>query len=105
VNVVRLVGNLGTDPELRVLGDRRRVCSFTLDIVRPGGGGADVLNVVATDSQADRCARLLKRGKSVAVDGRLRSRMWSDDEGRFLSTVEVVASSIRILSSAAARAA
>jgi single-strand DNA-binding protein len=104
VNVVSLIGTLATDPELRVLGDKRRQCSFRLAVVRPCGAGAAVLRVVAKDRQADQCARLLKQGNRVAVDGSLRSRIW-DEDGKRRSAVEVVAHSVTILSSIASEAA
>ncbi len=104
MNVVSLIGTLTADPELRVLGDTRCECAFRLAVVRPCGAGAAVLRVVAKGRQADQCARLLRQGMRIAIDGSLRSRMW-DEDGNRRSAVEVVACSVTILSSVAAEAA
>lgn len=104
MNVVSLIGTLATDPELRVLGDERRQCSFMLAVVRPCGAGADFLRVVARDRQANQCTHLLKAGNRISLDGRLRSRTW-DEDGKRRSTLEVVAYSVTVLSSRAAEAA
>lgn len=95
MNVVSLVGNLATDVELRVLGEKK-VAGFLLAVNRLGEG-ADFVWVSAWDRQAEVCSEYLGKGKRVAVDGRLRSRSW-EEEGKRRTKVEVVANRVEFLS-------
>jgi single-strand DNA-binding protein len=104
VNSISLIGIVETDPELGYLGDERRLCSFRLAVVRPSGAGADVIRIVASDRRADGLARVVRAGQRIAVDGRLRSRTW-DAGGERRTSLEVVAESVSLLSSAEAMAA
>jgi single-strand DNA-binding protein len=99
MNVVTLIGNLATEVEVKELGEDRRVASFTLAIDRPGHEGqADFVRVAAWNKQAELCGRYLRKGKRVAVDGRLRSRSWEDQDGKRRTAVEVVANRVQFLS-------
>ncbi len=99
MNVVTLIGNLATDPELRELAEGNRVVSFLLAVDRrSAGGGADFIPITAWNKQAEACNRYLAKGKRVGVDGRLRSRSWDDAAGKRRSAVEVVANTIQFLS-------
>jgi single-strand DNA-binding protein len=104
VNSVSLTGTVATDPELDSLGDGRRLCSFRLVVVRPWGAGACFIRIVASGRQANGCARVVRAGQRIAVDGRLRSRTW-DAGGERRTSVEVVAESVSLLSAAEAVAA
>lgn len=97
MNIVSLTGTVATDPELCVLDDERRLCSFRLAVVRPCGAGAAVIRIVASDRQADVCARLVRAGQPISVDGRLRSRTL-DADGERRTSVELVAQSVSLLS-------
>jgi single-strand DNA-binding protein len=99
MNVVTLIGNLATDPDLRELADGKRVVSFLLAVDRrSAAGGADFIPITAWNKQAEICNRFLAKGKRVGVDGRLRSRSWEDAAGKRRSAVEVVANNIQFLS-------
>ena len=99
MNVVTLIGNLATEVEVKELGEDRRVASFTLAIDRPGQERqADFVRVAAWNKQAELCGRYLRKGKRVAVDGRLRSRSWEDQDGKRRTAVEVVANRVQFLS-------
>lgn len=100
MNVVNLEGTVASDPEVKVLGDDRRLCTFRLAVMRPCGSGADVIRVVVSDGEADACAGFVCAGKPVAVTGRLRSRTW-DENGERRSAIEVVAYSVGPLATAA----
>jgi single-strand DNA-binding protein len=99
VNVVILIGNLASDVDVREVGDGRKVAHFRLAVDRrSAAGGADFLDVAVWEKQAESCGRFLSKGRRVAVDGRLRSRTWDDDDGKRRYAVEVVASSVEFLS-------
>lgn len=96
MNVVALIGNLATDPELRYTPAGRAVCTFRLAVSRPGNEQADFFTVVAWERQAEVCSEYLHIGRRVAVEGRLHHATWEVDEQR-RSTVEVVAHRVQLL--------
>jgi single-strand DNA-binding protein len=99
MNVVTLIGNLASDVDLREVGDGKRVASFLLAVDRHGAaGGADFISVAAWNRQAEVCSRFLRKGKRIAVDGRLRARSWEDASGARRRAVEVVANNVQFLS-------
>ncbi len=104
MNSVSLVGNLATDVELKDVPQRdsehpKRVASFLLAVGRAGrDGGADFVWISAWDRQAELCAEYLGKGRQVAVEGRLKSRMWEQD-GRRRDAIEIVARRIDFLGS------
>jgi single-strand DNA-binding protein len=96
VNVVTLIGNLCTDVELKELPNDKKLATFRLAVDRPTEG-ADFVGVATWDRQAEVCARYLRKGSQIAVDGRLRSRSWEDADGNRRSAVEVVANRVQFL--------
>lgn len=96
MNLVALIGNLATEPELRHTPGGRAVCTFRLAISRPGGEEADFLSVVVWERQAEVCAEYLAKGRRVAVEGRLHHSTWEKEEVR-RSRVEVVAHRVQML--------
>ena len=102
MNSVHLIGNLATDVELREVptrddGQAKQVASFLLAVDRGSrDGGADFVWVSAWDRQGELCSEYLSKGNRVAVDGRLKSRTWSED-GKRRDAVEVVARRVEFL--------
>lgn len=96
MNLVALIGNLASDPELRYTPNGRAVCTFRLAVSRPGGEQADFFNVVAWERQAEVCHEYLEKGRRVGVDGRLHHSTWQVD-GEPRSKVEVIASRVQML--------
>ena len=100
MNVVALIGNLATDIELRDVAPDKKVASFLLAVDRPAkDAGADFVNVSTWNRQAEVCEEYLSKGSRVAVNGRLRSRSWEDEDGKRRSAVEVVANRVDFLDS------
>ncbi len=98
MNVVALVGNLATDIEVRDVAPDKKVASFLLAVDRPArDAGADFVNVATWNRQAEVCDEYLSKGSKVAVDGRLRSRSWEDEDGKRRTAIEVVANRIDFL--------
>lgn len=103
MNIVAVIGNLASPPELRYTPAGRAVCSFRLAVSRPGGEQADFFDVVAWERQAEVCSEYLAVGRRVAVEGRLHHVVWDHDSQR-RSRVEVVAHRIQMLGSRTKRA-
>jgi single-strand DNA-binding protein len=96
MNIVALVGNLASEPELKKTTGNRSVCTFRLAVSRVSGEQADFFTVVAWERQAEVCKEYLTLGRRVAVEGRLHHSTWEVEEGR-RSKVEVVAHRVELL--------
>lgn len=97
MNVVALIGNIATEPEMRETSAGRKVCSFRLAVSRPGGEQADFFTVVAWERQAEVCKEYLSLGRRVGVEGRLHHSTWEAEGGARRSMVEVIASRVQLL--------
>lgn len=101
VNEVRLVGNLGSDPEVRAVGQGIQVA--TISIATTYHRGEDEFTewhrVVLWKHLAERAQKYLRKGSSVYIAGRLATRKWKDEQGNDRYTTEVVAESMQMLGS------
>ena len=107
INKVILVGNLGNDPEHRVL---------------PSGGGVTNISLATSESWKDEtsgeqkertewhrvvffnrlseiAAEYLRKGSKVYVEGTLRTRKWQDQSGQDRYTTEIVGAEMQMLDS------
>jgi single-strand DNA-binding protein len=100
VNKVLLAGRLTRDPELRQLASGKAVATFGIatNEYRTGQEKSEFHNIVAWDKLAQICAQYLGKGQQVAVDGRLQTRHWDDDQGKRHWRTEIVAGSVEMLS-------
>lgn len=98
VNEVRLVGNVGADPELRTT--EGGVPVLTLSIATTYYGGevekTEWHRVVLWKQLAERAHKYLRRGSSVWVAGHLQTRRWADGDVERWST-EIVAENFQML--------
>ena len=109
VNKVILVGNLGSDPEIRTTPSGQRVANFRMATSR-GWTGQDGQrqektewhSIVAWGKLADICERYLNKGKQVYVEGRLETRSWQDKEGQTRYKTEVICETMQMLGRAGA---
>ena len=103
MNIVALVGNLATDPELRVTESQKKVCTFRLAVSRSDNTTADFFTVVCWDRQAEVVKEYLSVGRRVAIDGRLHHSTWqvenpdNPDKPERRSKVEVIAHRVEML--------
>jgi single-strand DNA-binding protein len=101
INKVILIGRLTKDPELKYTPDGVPVVTLRIAVNRPpnrdGVREADFFNIVVWRKLAEICSEYLKKGRLIALDGRLRMRNWTTNEGQQRSTVEVVAQNIQFL--------
>ncbi|PMB03650.1 single-stranded DNA-binding protein [Fischerella thermalis CCMEE 5273] len=102
LNRVILIGRLTWDPELRYTPNGVAVASFRLAVERPftnqqGEREADFIDVVVWRQQAENVANYMKKGRMVAVEGRLQVRTYENQEGRKIRVSEVVADNVRFL--------
>jgi len=104
VNHVVLVGNLGSDPEVRTFGDQQKMTRLSVathEIVRTRSGErerhTEWHQVVAWAALGERAAQHLRKGRNVLVEGRLQTRVWADARGNKHITAEIKADRILFL--------
>jgi len=102
MNRVIIIGNLTRDPDLKYTPSGTAVTTFTVAVNRPrtnqaGEREADFINVVAWQKLADLCATYLKKGRKAAVEGRLQTRSYDNQEGKKVFVTEVVAERVEFL--------
>lgn len=108
INKAIIVGNLGQDPETRVL---------------PSGGSVTNLSIATSESWTDRntnqrqertewhrvvlfnrlaevAAQYLRKGSKVYIEGSIRTRKWQDQSGQDRYSTEIVANNMQMLDSA-----
>ncbi|MCC5791959.1 MAG: single-stranded DNA-binding protein [Legionellaceae bacterium] len=105
INKVILIGNMGTDPEVRYL---------------PSGGAVATLSLATSETWKDKqtgerqertewhrvvcfnrlgeiAGEYLRKGAKVYIEGSLRTRKWQDQQGQDKYTTEIVASEMQML--------
>ena len=96
-NSVRLVGNLGMDPEVKTFDNNRSLAKFSIAVSESykNDKGEKVTdtqwhNMVIWGPQAKLAEDYLKKGDEVAIEGKLASRSYTDKEGNKRYVTEVV---------------
>ena len=105
VNKVTLIGNLGRDPEVRYAPSGAAVCNITLATSRSwkdktSGERQEETEwhrVVFYDKLAEIAGQYLKKGKPVYIEGRLKTRKWTDKDGVEKYTTEIIANEMTML--------
>ncbi len=104
MNKAILIGRLTRDPELRYTSSGRAVCQFSIAISRnytnqQGQRDTDFINCVVWDKQAENLAKYITKGRLIAVDGRIQTRNYDNNEGKKVYVTEVLANNIQFLES------
>lgn len=105
VNKVTLIGNLGKDPEVRYVPNGNAVCNVTIATTRKWKNKdsgerqeeTEWHRVVFYDRLAEIAGEYLKKGRSVYVEGRLKTRKWTDKDGVEKYTTEIIAEQMQLL--------
>ena len=104
LNKVLLIGNLGSDPELRYTSSGVAVANFNIATSMkwndPDGNAQERTewhSIVAWRKLAEICGEWLKKGGRVYVEGRLQTRTWDDKNGVKHWKTEIVADDIIML--------
>jgi len=115
-NKVLLIGNLTRDPELRYTPSGIPIARFAIAVNRfkkkvadgkseqgmnRNGSYQDVdfINIVAWRRLAEICGEYLKKGRPVAIEGRLQIRGYTGKDGQKRTMSEVVADNMQMLGS------
>ena len=105
VNKVIIIGNLGRDPEVRYTPNGSAVCNIGVATTRTwkakdSGDKVEETEwhrVVFYDRLAEIAGEYLKKGRSVYVEGRLKTRKWQDKDGAEKYTTEIIAEEMKML--------
>lgn len=96
MNSVTIVGTLTRDPETRN-GGETKVCAMRLVETNGSKDSPLFIDVAAFGRQAETCAKYLKKGRHVAVSGRLRFREWEAEGGGKRSQHSIAADRVDFL--------
>ena len=107
LNKVQLIGNLGRDPEVRYSPDGGAICNVALATTsgwKDKNSGerkeeTEWHRVVFYGRLAEIAGEYLRKGSSVYVEGRLKTRKWQNKEGQDVYTTEIIADQMQMLGS------
>ncbi len=105
LNKVQIIGNLGRDPEVRYGAEGNAICNISIATTskwtdkRSGEAMEQVEwhRVVFRNRLAEIAGEYLKKGRSVYVEGRLRTRKWQGQDGKDNYTTEIIADQMQML--------
>lgn len=109
LNKVMLIGNLGTDPEMRYTANGSAVTNFRLACSRSFNGQdgerreeTEWFTVVCWNKLAETVSQYLQKGRRAYVEGRLQTRSWEGQDGQKRYRTEVIANTVLFLDKAGA---
>ena len=104
LNKVMLIGNVGTDPEMRYTANGNAVTTFRMAVNRNYSGPdgerreeTEWFTIVTWNKLAETCSQFLQKGRSAYVEGRLQTRSWEGQDGQRRFKTEVIANTVQFL--------
>lgn len=108
LNKVMLIGNVGKEPETRYIErdgqDRTKVATFTLatsERYKDRNGepreNKEWHNIVAWRNSADIVEKYVHKGTQLYIEGKLRTRSYTDNTGTTKYTTEIIVDSLQML--------
>ncbi len=104
LNKVIIIGNVGTDPEMRFTPNGNPVTSFRIATSRSFTSTdgerkqeTEWFDVVTWNRLAENCNQFLTKGQRAYVEGRLRTRSWEGQDGQRHQRIEIIANSVLFL--------
>lgn len=105
LNKVMLIGNIGRDPEVQSFEGGRKRASFTLatsERYRDRNGVDQTVtewhNIVVWGPQTDTVEKYLKKGMPLFVEGKIKTREYTNKEGVQKRVTEIIAENFSMLS-------
>ena len=105
VNKVFLLGRLGKDPEVKHLDHNRAVANFTLatnEVFIDKSGNkveqTDWHHVEMWDALARNAEKVLRKGRTVFIEGKIKNETWTDKDGNKRSAVRIRALQFQVVS-------
>jgi single-strand DNA-binding protein len=104
INKVILIGNLGSDPEVRYTPNGTAVGNFNIATNESWTNKegkreerTEWHRIVVWGKTAENCGEYLSKGRPVYIEGRLQTREWNDKDGNKKYTTEIVAQTVQFL--------
>jgi len=104
LNKAVLIGNLGSDPELKFTQGGQAVLRFRLATTEsyPGKTGereerTEWHTIVVWGKRAEPLNRILSKGRTVWVEGRIQTRSWEANDGSKRYATEINASNVGLV--------
>ncbi|RAI15238.1 MAG: single-stranded DNA-binding protein [Candidatus Melainabacteria bacterium] len=103
MNTAVIVGRVGQDPDIKYFESGKVRTNFSLAVNRwdakTKSEVTDWFNIDVWDKQAEFAGEYVKKGRLVAVDGRISVNKWTDASGVEKQRYNIIASNIRLLGS------
>lgn len=106
INKAILIGNLGSDPEVRYTQSGAAVANFNIATTEKWKGQDGQMQeqtewhrIVAFARLGEICGEYLSKGSKVYIEGRIQTRKWEDRDGNARYTTEIVAKEMKMLDS------
>ena len=104
LNVVALMGRLVADPELRHTPQGVSVTTFTIAVDRSFAKQGterqtDFIDIVAWRGTAEFICKYFQKGRMIAVDGSIQTRMYQDKNGNNRKAFEIVVNNANFVGS------
>lgn len=105
LNKAMIIGNLGSDPEVKYLQSGTAVCNLSIatnerwtDKAGQRQEKTEWHRVVVFGKVAENCGKYLQKGRQVYVEGRIQTREWQGQDGVTKYTTEINANVVTFLS-------
>lgn len=106
-NSVQLIGRPGIAPEIKEIGNNRKMARFTLatnnNYTNEKGERVeqtDWHNIVAFGKVVDTIEKYVRKGQEIAIEGRLSTSSWEDKDGNKRYRTDVVLNELLLLQKA-----
>lgn len=102
MNLAVQIGRLTKEPELRYTTTGVAVTQFTIAVDRDytsenGERECDFIPIITWRALAESCANYLVKGQRVAVQGKINTRNYENNEGKRVYVTEVIADNVQFL--------
>ena len=101
MNHITLIGRLAKDPELKYSQSGKAYCRFTLAVAREfNRDEVDFINCLAWDKRAEAIAEYLRKGRRMAVQGRIQTGSYQNNNGDTVYTTDIIVDKFEFVDSA-----
>ena len=107
LNQCQFIGNVGLTPEVRYSQSGDAICSFSIAVNETWRDkttgekkeSTEWVRIVAYRKLAEICGEYLKKGTTIWVQGKMKTRKWQDQNGQDRYTTEIIADQMQMLGS------
>lgn len=102
MNKAMLIGRITTKPELKNTSSGTPYTRFSIAINRQyanedGERETDFINILVWRKQAENVCNYLDKGSQVAIEGRIQTGSYTDKDGNYRTSFEIVADNVQFL--------